>query len=478
MFDRIQDFSDRDIRSTAALKAIAEEVNGDFVLLNITGRPVEITEEAVNDLVSGISMSDRDFSYSGYYDVTVNEDGSRNVTSHPVNECFPYGVRDDFDLGPLILVKSRPFVRAVKSMDMDYKYAGAYDLRLGLSGGLRTIHGDKSFFYNVFDKDTRLSGAKQFDYVNPRNREVQIEMEKVCIAWLKRIGAWIDPASINLIRHPSPQEWIQSEGGPLMSVVIPVYNRVKTIGDAVNSALSQVCSFPFNVIVVDNHSTDGTTELLESMTCGHLVHIVPEDNGLGIGGCWNLAVNDPRCGYYAVQLDSDDLYSSPDVLSRIEAKFRAEGAAMVIGSYSLVDFDLNPLPPGLIDHKEWTDEEGRNNALRINGLGAPRAFCVPVLRKVGGFPNVSYGEDYAVGLRISRQHRISRIWDSLYWCRRWSGNSDAALSIEKVNANNEYKDGLRRLEIDARICLNNGEGNRYEPWENQCIPTSESAQKL
>ena len=237
------------------------------------------------------------------------------------------------------------------------------------------------------------------------------------------------------------------------SVIIPVYNRVRTVGDAVRSALSQKCGFSFNIIVVDNRSTDGTTELLDALvqeSGGRLLHIVPRQDGLGIGGCWNLAVYSEYCGKYAVQLDSDDVYSGPDTLSRIVSKFREEDCAMVIGSYQMTDFDMNPIPPGIIDHREWTPDNGRNNALRINGLGAPRAFCVPVLRRTGGFPNTSYGEDYAVGLRISREYRIGRIYDVLYCCRRWEGNSDAALSLEKVNANNFYKDWIRTCELEAR----------------------------
>jgi SpoIID/LytB domain protein len=291
--------------------------------------------------------------------------------------------------------------------------------------------------------------VKQFDYVNPRNREVQIEMEHAATAHLAAIGAKIDPG---FYRRP---DFNEQEFEIEASVVIPVYNREKTIMDAVESALGQKASFKFNVIVVDNHSTDKTTELLNSLHDDRLVHIIPERTDLGIGGCWNMAINDDRCGRFAVQLDSDDLYSSPKTLQQIVDAFYKQNAAMVVGSYRMCDFELNTLPPGLIDHKEWTDENGPNNALRINGLGAPRAFFTPLLRQIQ-FPNTSYGEDYALGLIFSRHYRIGRIYTELYLCRRWGGNSDAALSVEKVNANNLYKDRLRTLEIQARQQMNQG----------------------
>ena len=300
--------------------------------------------------------------------------------------------------------------------------------------------------YTVEITDTRKSGEKQFDYVNPRNREVQVEMEQAFTHHLREIGAWI-PRSAALIDPSADGHTFPVEA----SVVIPVRNRARTVADAVRSALAQQTLFDFNVIVVDNHSTDGTSEILGQLARedSRVVHIVPESRSLGIGGCGNVAVHAPQCGRYAVQLDSDDLYSGPDTLVKVVEKFRSERCAMVIGSYELVDFEGKPLPPGLIDHREWTDDNGANNALRINGLGAPRAFYTPVIRSIE-FPDVSYGEDYAVGLRISRSYRIGRIYESLYLCRRWEGNSDAALSVERVNANNVYKDWLRAVEIAAR----------------------------
>ena len=291
---------------------------------------------------------------------------------------------------------------------------------------------------------------KQFDYVNPRNRDVQIEMEAVCTEHLKLINGYLKPgagASVDV-----------NEGDfkTLASVIIPVRNRARTIADAVKSALAQELDGSYNVIVIDNHSTDGTTQILNEMARedSRIIHIVPERNDLGIGGCWNLGINSTECGRFAVQLDSDDLYSGPYTLQKVVDKFREGGYSMVIGSYRMCNFNLETLPPGIIDHREWTDENGPNNALRINGLGAPRAFYTPVVRKIG-FPNVSYGEDYAVAIRIAGEYRIGRIFDELYLCRRWEGNSDAALSPEKVNANNLYKDTLRSMELERRINRNN-----------------------
>ena len=306
------------------------------------------------------------------------------------------------------------------------------------------------YLYTEIETDTRKSGEKQFDYVDPRNRAVQIEMEKVCTDYLIRIGAGLEPK----FKDPDIREFGEQDFPVTASVVIPVFNRIRTVRDAVESALSQECDFPFNVIVVDNHSTDGTTELLEEIAAkdDRLVHIIPARYDLGIGGCWNLAVHSEKCGEYAVQLDSDDVYSGPDTLKKIVSAFREQDCAMVVGTYQMTDFQMTPIPPGIIDHREWTEENGRNNALRINGLGAPRAFLTPLLRTLN-LPNTSYGEDYALGLRISREYRIGRIYDVLYCCRRWEGNSDAALDIEKVNANNLYKDRIRTWELEARIAL-------------------------
>jgi glycosyltransferase involved in cell wall biosynthesis len=329
-------------------------------------------------------------------------------------------------------------------MEQDWQWGALYDLRLRM----KNIVHINEYLYTEIETDTRKSGEKQFDYVDPKNRAVQIEMEKICTGHLKRIGAWLEP----VFKNPDLREFGQQEFPVTASVVIPVFNRIKTVKDAVESALSQECDFPFNVIVVDNHSTDGTTALLEELAARdeRLLHVVPVKHDLCIGGCWNLAVHHEMCGEYAVQLDSDDVYSGPDTLRKIVDAFREQKCAMVVGTYQMTDFNMNPIPPGVIDHKEWTEDNGRNNALRINGLGAPRAFWTPLLRTIN-LPDTSYGEDYALGLRISREYRIGRIYDVLYCCRRWDGNSDAALDIERVNANNLYKDRIRTWELEARI---------------------------
>ena len=420
------------------LMTIAENAKADYVLLQTKPMRVELGEHALERILRVASDSDAPMVYADRYDLI---DGQR--TPHPVIDYQTGSIRDDFDFGSLLLVKTALLhTFAMQAGEADYQHAGLYALRLFLSRNGQLFHIDEKL-YTEEEPDTRASGVKQFDYVNPRNREVQIEMEHAATAHLAEIGAKIDPS---YYRRP---DFNEQEFDVEASVVIPVYNREKTICDAVNSALSQKTSFKYNVIVVDNHSTDKTTALLDAIHDERLIHIIPERTDLGIGGCWNQAINDDRCGRFAVQLDSDDLYSSPKTLQQVVDAFYKQNAAMVIGSYRMCDFELNTLPPGLIDHAEWTDENGPNNALRINGLGAPRAFFTPLLRQIG-FPNTSYGEDYALGLVFSRHYRIGRIFTELYLCRRWGGNSDAALSIDRVNANNLYKDRLRTLEILAR----------------------------
>ena len=393
------------------------------------------------------------------------EANTGKLIKHPVIDYQSGSLRDDFDFGSLWFIKAQALHDFIAQQDRaDYQYAGLYDLRLYLSRVGEIFHLNE-FLYTEDELDNRKSGEKQFDYVNPRNREVQIEMEKACTLHLNKVGALIDTS---FYRQPDfgEQEFFYEA-----SVIIPVFNREKTIADAVKSALSQKANFKFNVIVVNNHSTDRTGEILDEIAremearndkqAGRLVQIVPERNDLGIGGCWNVAINSEHCGKFAVQLDSDDLYSSPKTLQKIVDAFHNQKAAMMIGSYRMCDFDLNTLPPGLIDHKEWTEENGCNNALRINGLGAPRAFFTPLVRQIQ-FPNTSYGEDYALGLAFSRRYRIGRIYDELYLCRRWGGNSDAALSIEKVNANNLYKDRLRTMELKARQQMLQGKADIME----------------
>lgn len=385
-----------------------------------------------------------------YADHYCLKDGE--LQKQPTQDFYYGSVRDDFNFGPVTMVDVDAMNAFVEeSKDSDYLYSGFYDLQLFCLRRKRnaSLFHVREYLYTVEAYDMRKSGEKQFDYVDPRNREVQIEREIVCTKHLKTIGAYIDPESV--VDVTVDRGDFDNEA----SVIIPVRNRVKTIADAVNSALSQETKFKFNVIVVDNHSTDGTTEVLADIAAKdkRVIHLIPERDDLGIGGCWSLAFNDQRCGRFAVQLDSDDLYSGVDTLQRIVDKFYAEHCGMVIGSYRMCNFQLETLPPGLIDHKEWTDDNGRNNALRINGLGAPRAFFTPLLRKVG-MPNTSYGEDYAVGLAFSRNYKIGRIYDELYLCRRWEGNSDAALTPDQVNRNNIYKDSIRTIEIINRRRLN------------------------
>jgi len=354
-------------------------------------------------------------------------------------------IRDNFDFGPLLAIS----VERARGVELgDWRWGGLYDLRLRLSESHPIVRvPEPSYAATVADK--RPTGEKQFDYVDPRNREYQIEMEKIATGHLRRISAWLAPDAAGL-KRPAPL----GDAFPVRaSIVIPVRNRERTIREAIQSALSQRVAFTFNVIVVDNHSTDGTTGLLGSIRDPRLVHLVPDRHDLGIGGCWNEAIYSSSCGRYAVQLDSDDLYQDESTLARIVGELEAGPYAMVVGSYTMVNFSLAEIPPGLIDHREWTSENGRNNALRINGLGAPRAFDVGVLRQFG-FPNVSYGEDYAVALRISREYDIGRIYDSVYLCRRWEGNTDSALPLDVANRYDAYKDWIRTNEIRARQMMN------------------------
>ena len=434
--------------SSSTVKKIADTVQKPFFLVCSKQTAVTFGYNALERMHSTAGGMGASMLYSDYYSV---QNGER--IPHPSIDCTIGSVRDDFDFGSVRLYSTsalKDYVNAFTSVS--YKYAGWYDfhlfhIRRNVEFPLFHL---REYLYTEEELDFRKSGEKQFDYVDPRNRSAQIENEKACTCHLKMVDAYIDPKSIVEVAVDKYNFEFEA------SVIIPVRNRVKTIEDAVNSALSQQTSFNFNIIVVDNHSTDGTTEVLEKLaeTDKKVVHIVPERTDLGIGGCWGIAFNDKRCGRFAVQLDSDDLYSGTDTLQRIVNKFYTEQCGMVIGSYRMCNFQLETLPPGLIDHKEWTSENGHNNALRINGLGAPRAFFTPLLRKIG-MPNTSYGEDYAVGVAFSRKYKIGRIYDELYLCRRWEGNSDAVLSVEQVNRNNAYKDSLRTIEIINRQHLNN-----------------------
>lgn len=434
-----------EINAGVTINEIAQKAKADFTLLAIKSVPLTLGQYAIERMLRTAIETGAAMVYSDYYKTLG---GKRE--KHPTIDYQEGALRDDFDFGTLLLIRTpllKEYAKSHSSMMQGLKFAGLYALRLWLSTKGELFHLDE-LLYTEEELDNRKSGEKQFDYVNPRNRDVQVEMEKVVTHHLEQIGALVDPED-----YISP-DFGEQEFEIEASVVIPVFNREKTVRDAVESALAQETKFPFNVIVVDNHSTDGTTETLSELAAkdNRLIHIIPERDDLGIGGCWNVAVDSLHCGRFAVQLDSDDLYSSPRTLQQIVDAFYRQKAAMVIGSYRMCDFDLNTLPPGLIDHKEWTDENGMNNALRINGLGAPRAFFTPILRQYR-FPNTSYGEDYALGLAFSRKYRIGRIYDELYLCRRWGGNSDAALSVDKVNANNMYKDRLRTMELKARIAM-------------------------
>lgn len=438
------------LESSNTIVSIVENTDADYVMICTRHTTIGWGNNTLERFLRVADDTDAVMVYADHYKMVEGK-----MEKHPVIDYQSGSLRDDFDFGSLWCIKAQALADYIAQPDReDYQFAALYDLRLYLSRVGEIFHLNE-FLYSEAELDTRKSGEKQFDYVNPRNREVQIEMEKACTQHLGKVGALIDTT---FYRQP---DFGEQDFEYEASVIIPVFNREKTVADAVKSALGQKASFKFNVIVVNNHSTDRTGEILDELKVDNLIQIVPERTDLGIGGCWNEAINSSFCGKFAVQLDSDDLYSSPKTLQKIVDAFYKQKAAMIIGSYRMCDFDLNTLPPGLIDHKEWTDENGCNNALRINGLGAPRAFFTPLVRQIQ-FPNTSYGEDYALGLAFSRRYRIGRIYDELYLCRRWGGNSDAALSVEKVNANNLYKDRLRTMELKARQHLLQGKADIME----------------
>ena len=438
------------LESSNTIVSIAENTDADYVMICTRHTTIGWGNNTLERFLRVADDTDAVMVYADHYKMVEGK-----MEKHPVIDYQSGSLRDDFDFGSLWCIKAQALADYIAQPDREeYQFAALYDLRLYLSRVGEIFHLNE-FLYSEAELDTRKSGEKQFDYVNPRNREVQIEMEKACTQHLGKVGALIDTT---FYRQP---DFGEQDFEYEASVIIPVFNREKTVADAVKSALGQKANFKFNVIVVNNHSTDRTGEILDELKADNLIQIVPERTDLGIGGCWNEAINSSFCGKFAVQLDSDDLYSSPKTLQKIVDAFYKQKAAMIIGSYRMCDFDLNTLPPGLIDHKEWTDENGCNNALRINGLGAPRAFFTPLVRQIQ-FPNTSYGEDYALGLAFSRRYRIGRIYDELYLCRRWGGNSDAALSVEKVNANNLYKDRLRTMELKARQHMLQGKADIME----------------
>lgn len=437
------------LQSTESLRKLSDTLGNEEYIF-FTGKSSSIPDSSVRRLLS-IAYDTR--AVLLYSDYRVSRNGI--LENNPLCDWQRGSLRDDFDFGEAILIRADAYRSAVADMSQDYKYAAFYDLRLRLSEMGEIIHVNE-FLYTVCPEEGSSSEKQQFAYVDPKNRDVQIEMEIACTQYLKRCGAYIQQEKLRSCDVTGCHSKFPVEA----SVVIPVYNRSTTIADAIRSAMCQKTDFDYNIIVVDNYSDDGTSGIIDSIAegnhysgearCRAILHLVPEERGHGIGGCWNLAVDNPSCGRYAVQLDSDDLYSGPDTLQKIVDKFREEKCAMVIGSYEMKDFSLNTLAPGVIDHREWTDSNGMNNILRVNGAGAPRAFYTPVIRAVR-FPDTSYGEDYSAVLRITRRYRIGRIYDVLYYCRRWSGNSDSNPGIIRLNAFNTYKDRLRTWELSARI---------------------------
>ena len=433
------------IRASKTLKEIAAKAQAPYTLIYMKEQYMEIGLYALERMISIAEDTQAGVIYADHYQIAA--DGTRSEA--PVIDYQTGSLRDDFDFGSVLLIRTSALKEAAGKMKADYQAAGFYDLRLKLAEKETFFHISENLYSEV-ELDNRKSGEKLFDYVDPRNRASQIEMEQACTEYLKEVGGYLKPAFSDV---PLKEGNFECEA----TVMIPVRNRIKTIKDAINSALSQQTTFKFNVFVVENgpeyHSTDGTTEAIDEIKDERIVHLIPTRRDVGVGGSWNMAAHHPKCGKFIVQLDSDDVYSGTDTLQKMVDAFYQQNCAMVIGSYMLTDIHMNILPPGKIDHKEWTLENGRNNALRINGLGAPRAFYTPVVRDIN-LPNVNYGEDYALGLAISRHYRIGRIYDVVYNCRRWDDNSDAALSIEKTNRNNLYKDRIRTIELAARQRLN------------------------
>ena len=423
--------------STKSVKQVADAADTEYTLIYTRQTELSWVRFGLERLEQIASDSGAAMIYADHFD---------GEAPAPVIDYQQGSLRDDFDFGGVQLYRTSALKEAASKMDAEYEFAGLYDLRLRVSEIGPLVHVNEFLYYEL-ETDRRKSGEKLFDYVDTRNRGVQVEMEAACTAHLKRIGGYLEPKFKEVDLNSVPFE-VEA------SVVIPCRNRVKTIGDALRSALSQETDFPYNVIVVDDNSTDGTVDVIKSfLDDPKLIYIAQDKTYHAIGGNWNAALHHPRCGRFALQLDSDDMYSGSDTVQKFVDAFREQGCAMVVGTYRITDFDLNELPPGIIDHREWTPDNGRNNALRVNGLGAPRGFWTPLLREIN-FPTTKYGEDYAVALRVSREYRIGRIYDVMYNCRRWGGNSDGALDIEAVNRNNLYKDRIRTWELQARIALN------------------------
>ncbi len=435
------------LHSTSAIKKIASKSDTRFSLICSNNNTITMRYFALERFVKIASDTSAVMLYSNHYKVV---EGVKK--EHPVITYQEGSLRDDFDFGSLLFYDSKVLKEAASKMDIEYKFAGFYDLRLKAFQIGEFVHINE-LLYTEVEQDSRKSGEKIFDYVDPKNRAVQIEMEAACTVYLKEIGGYLKPDFKNI-------EFNKGEFEVEATVIIPVYNRIKTIEDAIKSVLTQKTTFSFNLIIVDNHSTDGTYDVIQKY-CNdpRLIHLIPDRDDLGIGGCWNYGVDHPQCGKFTIQLDSDDIYSDEDSLEKIVFAFYEQNCAMVVGTYMMTNFNMEMIAPGIIDHKEWTPDNGRNNALRINGLGAPRAFYTPVLREIK-LPNTSYGEDYALGLAISRHYQIGRIYDVLYHCRRWEGNTDAALDVVKMNRHNSYKDRIRTWELKARIALNKEQSNK------------------
>jgi hypothetical protein len=429
------------LKSSATMRLIAAHSDADYSLVYLKQLPLQLGYFALDRMVNLADDSAAGMIYADSYQIV---DGVKKV--HPVIAFQEGSLRDDFDFGSVLVFCAKALKEAVVTITAEYSFAGLYDLWLKVSQKHDIVHINE-YLYSEIETDTRKSGEKMFDYVDPKNRQVQVEMELVCTDHLKKAGAYLAPQfkDVAFDENDFPVE---------ASVIIPVFNRVRTLEDAIRSVLKQVCSFDFNLIIIDNHSSDGTAEIIEKYASdARVIHLIPGRFDLGIGGCWNVGVQDANCGKFAVQLDSDDVYSDENTLQKIVDAFYEQKCAMVVGTYRMTNFDMETIPPGIIDHKEWTPDNGRNNALRINGLGAPRAFYTPMLRAIK-VPNTSYGEDYALGLYFSREHRIGRIYDVLYLCRRWDDNSDASLDIVKMNGHNTYKDRIRTWEVQARKQLN------------------------
>ena len=430
------------IKASATLKDIADKATAPYTLLYLKSQFIKLGYLALDRMLALADITKAGMIYADHYNIAA--DGTRSEA--PVIDYQAGSLRDDFNFGSVLLFRTESLKEAASMMKADYQAAGFYDLRLKLTEKYSLEHINE-YLYSEVELDTRKTGEKLFDYVDPKNRASQIEMEQAATEYLKEVGGYLKPGfkDVDITEGEFPVE---------MTVMIPVRNRIRTIRDAIDSALQQKTTFKYNVFVVENgpecHSTDGTTEAVDEYTDPRLIHVVTERRDLCVGGSWNLAAHDPRCGRFIVQLDSDDVYLDENTLQKFYDAFQEQKVAMLIGSYVI---NKNILPPGKIDHAEWTPENGRNNALRINGLGAPRAFFTPVLRSIP-MPNVNYGEDYALGLAISRHYLIGRIYDPLYCCRRWDDNSDGDLSIEKENKNNTYKDRIRTWELQARIALN------------------------